>query len=128
MEETGVLENLTLLSLVLPDFEPGQISRIAEFFSQELPKIYNDFFAKLVIFAERYSKKRAKLITDTICASAARPFSIGLSHTDDCRRCAQPLHLCHILEWKLASDIAGFACRGQAARWSRSTAQGLAHK
>ena len=26
MEETGVLENLTLLSLVLPDFEPGLFS------------------------------------------------------------------------------------------------------
>jgi hypothetical protein len=26
MEETGVLENVTLLSFVLPDFEPGPIS------------------------------------------------------------------------------------------------------
>ena len=27
MEETGILENAALLSLVLPDFEPGQLFR-----------------------------------------------------------------------------------------------------
>jgi hypothetical protein len=47
MEETGILENPTSISLVLPDFEPGRKNRHFPPFSTTFSTIFTGFFCEL---------------------------------------------------------------------------------
>ena len=71
MEEAGTLENLNLLSLVLPDFEPGQRPR-PRIDTSSLSSTSHTAFSKMPIVTIFPGQHRAHIIF-SIRAFKARP-------------------------------------------------------